>query len=122
MAYDKIVKLVEKLHERTINGKVQWEKLIFEEGIYQAIFPGYTIRISQIDRGGLPFIVIQIYNEDGELVEEVDDSDVAKEHPVFVAYELMSDLLENARRIAMGSDKAIDKILSALGNDDDIPF
>jgi|WetSurMetagenome_2_1015567.scaffolds.fasta_scaffold115988_2 hypothetical protein len=114
MAYDKIIKLVEKLYDKTMENKIQWEQIFLEGGIYQASFPEFTIKIKQLNRGGDNFIIIQIYNSVGELIDEIDDADVQKENPDFVAYELMHDLFEKARRIAMGTDQAIDKIISAL--------
>jgi hypothetical protein len=115
MSYQKIADLIFKLHEKTVLGKVKWETTT-TEGVYQAVFAGYSIRISKYPED----IVLQIYNEDGELIEEVNDSEVNKVSP-YTAWTLMLNLYETARRVAMGTEEALDSIMSIL-DDDGIPF
>jgi len=121
MSYQKIADLIWKLHEKTSQAKVKWE-VTADEGVYQAIFAGYAIRISKKAADIEPDIILQIYNEEGELIEEVNDREVTQvpELPYNV-YNIMLNLYETARRIAMGTEQAINKILDILG-EDDIPF
>jgi hypothetical protein len=64
--------------------------------------------------------VVRVLDRAGSVVEEVADSDLKDEWPH--AYGVMRSLYIEARRSAKGVDKAIRDILSALEEDDDIPF
>ncbi|MGO9176244.1 MAG: hypothetical protein ACLQED_08900 [Desulfobaccales bacterium] len=118
MAYQKIEILLRKIYDKTMTGNIQWEETN-KEGVYQAALALYTILISkrpsrkQVD--SIEY-VLSINNFTGELIEEVGDEDFDFEN----SYQYMSQLYDGARRKAMGTDQAIDKILSAL--DEDIPF
>ena len=118
MADEKIEILLKKIYDKTMTGSIKWEETN-KEGVYQAPLSGYSILISKRpsrkQADSLEF-VLSINNFTGELIEEVGDEDFDFEN----SYEYMSQLYEGARRKAMGTDQAIDKILSAL--DDDIPF
>jgi hypothetical protein len=67
---------------------------------------------------------MRIYNNEGALVDEFSDVEVAQENSGFTAYQLMKDLYQRARRSSLGSDKAIKDILHYLGVvlEEDIPF
>ena len=115
--------LVERLHQSTVKGAVPWEETE-EKGVYQAAFPPYSIRISERDDGTPePDYVLSIYNEEGTLVDEIVPSVVHEYIPSGESYRLFKSMYETARRIAMGLEAALDKILEALPDDDtDIPF
>lgn len=59
-------------------------------------------------------MVLQIYNDEGVLVEEVDDLDFADKALDQIPYIYMYDIYTNARRVVMGVNKAIDMLLDAL--------
>jgi len=119
MSYPKMVYLVQKLYRRTDAESVEWEVTEIE-GVFQAAFPEYTVRLSmQLLDGHVPGsedYVISIFNAHGLKVEEVSDVDLAEE--LADSYEVMKHLYRAARRKAMGVDKALDSILSSLGEDD----
>lgn len=135
---DKRYALVKRLRDQTVNGKVEWERTA-TNGIYQASFPNYSIKISegrspQSDES--PAIYVRIYNSEGTLIESFNDEDLPTDTGPNAPYAIMSQLFEFARRQAMGVDAALDSIMGALDDeprdgappgpggppDDDIPF
>jgi hypothetical protein len=133
---DKLHTFVWTLKDRTDEGRVNWEPTI-EEGVYQAAFPNYVVKISTRPNHQNPDEVdiwIAIINIVGTVIEEFADITLAGtgfREP----YALMQDLYRLARRRAMGLDKALDDILASLGpaappsegsnqgiTDDDVPF
>ena len=60
-------------------------------------------------------IVLQLFNEKGELIEEVDDTDfkVGELAPGY-PFPFMAEIHAMARRAVMGVNKAIDSILDEL--------
>lgn len=117
MRYEKIAKLVRKLHEKTIDGKLEWEQTD-KRGVFQTSFPDYTIRISmQLEESG-EYYYVSIYDSQGILVEQVND--VGLEGDIPDSFKLMKEMYEFARRKALGVDKALDDILSQL--EEDLPF
>src|SRR5262249_11534535 len=131
---DKIRAFVEKLVDRTEEGKVNWERTV-NEGIYQASFPNYTVHLftrpSRTDSENEDF-VLQIKDEDGAVIEEVDDTMLSTGYPNDKIFTRMRKMFALARRQALGVDRAVDAILAALGPDDspacgqitdeDVPF
>jgi hypothetical protein len=120
--YPKLEKLIRRLHQRTLKGTIHWEETS-KPGKFQMAFPGYTINIftkPNIENPDAIDYQLQIYNDAGNLVEEVSDIDFDdKEYGL----KLMSEMYETARRIASGTEQAIDTLLLNLGDaDDDIPF
>jgi hypothetical protein len=119
MADDKLVTLARRLNTQTRSGKIAWEKTS-EEGVYEADFAGYAVQLSEV-ADEEPVYFVRIFNDDGVLLEEFSDEDVteivnrtAPTEPS-VMFELMAETYRRARRVAMGVDRAVDSILSALG-------
>jgi len=124
MADEKVLRLLRRLHERTSSGQLQWTKTVVD-GVYQASFPEYAVKVRPGEGGfdGPREFVMEIYDDDGVLIERVLDSDFGEHEGV--AYKLLSGIYTIARRQAMGLDRAIDKILDELGpvgDVDDTPF
>ncbi len=131
---DKLWEFVRKLNDRTNAGKVSWERTA-DEGVYQASFPNYTVRIFSRPSGdaeieGQIDYVIQIMDQEATVVEEATDKDVARlagisPREIFL---FIGNLFKKSRRRAMGVDKALDAIMESLGPDpappggDDVPF
>jgi hypothetical protein len=120
--YPKLEKLITRLHQRTMKGTIHWEETS-KPGKFQTAFPGYTINIFTKPNFVSPDTmdyVLQIYNDAGNLVEEVADIDFDDKG---FGFNLMREMYETARRIASGTEQAIDTLLSNLGDSDgDIPF
>jgi hypothetical protein len=130
MADNKSADLIVKLRNKTLSGDVSWEGTE-NEGVFQAALTNYTLQIltrrTPYQSGGSEF-VLKIFNGEAQLIDEIADTDI-QEH-ISNASEIMSDLYQRARSIAMGLDKAIDNIISELGEDpspgiaedEDLPF
>jgi hypothetical protein len=120
---DKISRLVEKLHQQTLDGKVKWEKTA-GPGCFLTVFPDYGVRVrtrEMIDDpivrsrvAGSPllyqevadktFVVLEIVNTNGVVIEEAKAFDVPR----------LPSLYELARRQALDVEKAVDDLLAAL--------
>ena len=109
MEQNKIATLINLLVVRSQAGKLLWEKTI-DEGVFQTTLGGYTVRLSPRHRRGVfgdeRYVLIEINNAEGELIEEVSDTDV-NSNDLWSLYEI-------ARRQAMGVDAALDTIISEL--------
>jgi hypothetical protein len=104
--------LVRKLIEGTRAGKIVWKKSAVADA-YEIAFPKYTIQISQGGKKNNMDLALRIFNEAGEIIEEILDGEMAEETGSFY-FEVMHELLLLARRSALGSDKAIDDLLTFL--------
>jgi hypothetical protein len=115
ISFNKAFNLVKKIHEKTLNGDIQWEETE-KEGIYQAAFPNYSVRIHAALSGqheDYPWdYTLSIFNGEGKLVEDITDTDLLRDHSD--SYTLMQELYRAARSIAMGVETAIDDILTSL--------
>lgn len=112
MAESKLVAFVTQLSKKTDEGKISWEKTL-DEGVYQSNFPGFSVHLFQRKAD----IVIQIYNDEGLLIEEIADPDISNEIiNGETAYTAMSKMYSLARRKALGVDKALDALLAELGD------
>ena len=122
MEKNKLVKLIEQLSSKSMKGELDWEQTD-KEGIFQLTLAKYTIRISVMPASENPDaldIFLAIYNEEGSLIERAVDYDMKNE---FVnSYKIFKEIYDNARRKAMGVDKALDDILASLDPDVDSPF
>ena len=122
MVDPKLTLLLRRLHKKTLESKVPWERTV-DEGVFQASFKGYSVILfsrptkqPEPDPNAIDY-VLQIFNEDGVLVEEVDDLDFDKNELGQFPYIMMDEIYTSARRTVMGVDKAIDTLLKALDED-----
>jgi hypothetical protein len=112
-SFDKAYNLVKKIHEKTLNGDIQWEETA-REGIYQAAFPNYTVQIDAEPsslKNRLLMYTLSIFNEEGKRLEDITDTDLSGYSD---SYTLMEELYRAARGIAMSVETAIDDILTSL--------
>lgn len=106
--HERIAKLVERLYEKTGAKTLLWEKNA--HGNFEASFPNYTVELSY--NGG--DVILAIYNDEGEKLESVLSS-AFLQHIDLIDYERkMHELYHMARRMALGSDEAIERLISAL--------
>jgi hypothetical protein len=106
--YDRIAKLVERLHEKTKARAIAWGETPNES--FQASFAHYTVELS---REGAD-VFLGIYNEEGRILESVSD-EMIKTQPGLARQGIMLyDLYAMARRTALGSDEAIEDLISSL--------
>ncbi len=120
MISPQMVRLIERLHDRTEAEGLPWQEAEVD-GVYQITFPTYSVSLSK-RRSPDPEEAekdywISIYNSDGKLIDEVCDVELQSE---FVAkgkssYHYMGELYEMARRTAMGVEGVLSQILAHLG-------
>src|SRR6266700_50910 len=114
MVNSRSVILVERLHERTLNNKLLWEKTVVP-GVFQVVFGVHSIQVAKredVDSWGTVIghsFSMEIYNEEGTLIEEIRAKDLEES-----ASQKLEELYELARRQAMGVDKILDSLLSEL--------
>lgn len=116
MAYDKIIKIIDLIREKTEKGMVRWSETANSD-TFEASFPNYSVTISaRPGQVGVDFY-ISIFNSDGRLLEEWSDVELSTAAPG--SLESLSSLYDAARGIALGIDDALNHLLVELG---DIPF
>lgn len=119
MADQRILTLINRLRERTDQGKVSWREADRGDA-FLASFSNNSVSVSQREsrQGSGAEYVIRILNSWGDTIEEVGDEDFQNQE----VYETMKNLFDKARRIALGLDEALDSILKELDESDDMPF
>ena len=120
----RLVKITKKLCELTDIGKISWEETA-SKNVFQTPFSNYTLHIalrSNKDAADLEDIVITIFNDEGISIESFTDEDIGHLDDFFNGentYRSMNRLYDRARRISLGSEQALNEILSEL--DDLVP-
>lgn len=112
----KMKALVALLRHKTNAGQLQWEQTE-TNGVYQLAFPDQSIRISRRvgSTTGRPTYAIEVFNEEGLLVDDATDWDLNEAAAdQRSGTEQMAELYETARRTAMRADDVLDSILSML--------
>jgi hypothetical protein len=104
--HERIATLVERLHERTKAKKLAWERNA--KGNFEKSFPDYTVELSE-DRDWN--IWLHIYNDEGDIIETISDEMLRQGR---LQGDKLAELYTMARRIALGSDQAIENLISAL--------
>jgi hypothetical protein len=108
---EKLLKLVQKLLEKTNAGETRWEETVRPD-TFQASFPNHVVWISTHQNSGADDYVISILNEVGVAIESADDNALSKAFPQSKVFETMRELYGLARRGALGVDAALDSLLS----------
>lgn len=117
MISKKIYWLLRRLFHMTQENKLEWGET-GREGVYQIAVDEYTIRIAE-ERGedpkSPPRYVLSICNAKGAVLEQITGGDMT-EH-LHNSGEYLGDLYQRARRIAMGVETALDRIIKQLGDE-----
>lgn len=114
MSENKLVRIMDRLYKRTEKGEVAWEATV-EDGEFQAAFADYSVKIVprfKTRYATEPDYVLQIFNADGQLLDETSNVDLEEEREEY--YEMMKELYSGARRKALRVDTALDSILDEL--------
>lgn len=127
-AYEKLANLAYRLNLKTVKGEIDWEETI-ADGVYQASFASYSIQISvqQSQQASGHDVKISVIGDTGSEIESFLDVDIESKWLRELGtdidpYTMMYETYEVARRSAMGTEQAINAILSELEDDDEIPF
>ena len=126
-AYQKLADLAYMLYQRTLKASIDWEEAV-TPGVYQASFSDYSIQISLLGSQITPDsdVKISVIDDNGNEIESFSDVDIEqgwleKFKVDITPFKIMYETYEIARRSALGTEQAINKILSELV-DDAIPF
>ncbi len=109
MAEQKIIVFVQRLYEATRVGKVTWAKTV-KEGFFASAFPEYSVQVGRTGQQSNPIFLLFIFDSSGNVIEQVDVNS-ARDGSF---YQMAKTFYEAVRSKAMGVDKAIDDILSAI--------
>lgn len=107
MTNEKIFTLIQRLHENTERGKIDWEATA-NSNRFATSSSDYSIIISEEGED----YYLTIVDEFDELVERINDVELREVNSESLT--LMKTLFSTARRNARGADKAIDDILRSL--------
>jgi hypothetical protein len=110
MSTQKLAELVTRLIRLTDQDRIEWT-LGPDERSVMAAFPSYGVSLRE---HGSDF-VIDIYNQQGNIIESIRDPEVAPWIPN--SFQLMRSMYASARRRALGIDQAIDTLLDELPGD-----
>lgn len=105
-------KLVELLKQKQREGKLAWEETE-KPTTFQVAFSESAVRISE--RPGddnTDDVYLSVFDNQGRLLEEFSDVDLKGD--LQNAYGKMYELYEQARRAALGVDKALDSLIGEL--------
>ena len=126
-AYQKLADLAYMLYQKTLKGSIDWKEAV-EPDVYQASFSDYSIQISLVGSQNTSDsdVNISVINDNGNEIESFSDVDLEqgwleKYNVESTPFKIMYETYEIARRSALGTEQAINKILSEL-KDDPIPF
>ena len=126
-AYQKLADLAYMLYHRTRKASIDWKEAV-TPGVYQASFSDYSIQISLHGSQNTSDsdVKISVINDNGNEIESFSDFDIEREWlkkfgVEITPFKIMYETYEIARRSALGTEQAINKILSEL-DDDPIPF
>jgi len=118
MADAKLVLLIQKMMDKTATGQLHWEVAAQKDG-FQVSFTDYSVILSGRASRGMPGnleYVLSVYNSQGQLIDEVGDEDLKPADLPPNPYNQMKAMYNSARRIALGVDAAINKLLEEIGD------
>ena len=122
MSYPKLVNLAFKLARATAESRVTWSGTE-QDDLFQVSFSEISVRIgvrrSKRDQNSQEYW-LQIFNSEGDLVEEIGDEEVPDSNEALELYTALKETYETARRQAKGVDQVLNDILKEL--DDGIPY
>ena len=118
MSSKKYLQLVQLLIKKTDEETATWEPTS-KEGVFSLSLPDYSVRISQVrneDEPNATDVLFQIVDAQGRLIDAFRDLDAAAElSDKRQAFEAMERMYKQARRVALGVDKALDTLIEQLG-------
>lgn len=122
MSDPKLYTLTRRLHAKTQAGDITWTET-GRDDVFRADFGQVAVTIEprpDPDFPESPDYVISILNDYDRLVESFSNAElagIARENEPN-AYTLMQEMFIRARRTAMGLDRTLDELLSALGDEE----
>lgn len=117
MLENKFLLLLQRLHQRTVDGAVTWEPGS-SQGVFVAMLGEFSVGIQarrDPEYPDDPDIFIRLSNPEGTVIEEFSNATLrGVETGEVNAYAMMKELYTRARRSAYGVEQAIDSLLDRL--------
>lgn len=122
MSENRLPKLINRIHEKTMSRDLKWEITANDEK-FQCAFTKFVITILPRPNKESPSeldYIFTILDEDGAIVDRIDDIELTQ---LLVenyggtrneGYDVLSEIHDVARRIARGTEDAIDSLLDEL--------
>jgi hypothetical protein len=119
MQSEKYRQLVDKLVAKTDRRELDWRESAHPDG-FQVSFPNYSLLLRQKERGEAfgappPDIILSIVDMNGSVVDTIYNFEIDGEGREKPYYLKMRDLYRMVRQQVLGADKAVEEILSELG-------
>ncbi|MBI1904066.1 MAG: hypothetical protein HYS13_23440 [Planctomycetia bacterium] len=108
--------LVERVCERTLAGKLKWERTI-EDGVFQVALRGFCVRLRRAPTdSGTHEYVFDVFNDEAVLIDElVVEFAGVQDIPGHELWLKARDAFDHVRRSVLSVDQALEKILQQLG-------
>jgi hypothetical protein len=120
----KWARLVDMMVELSHSDKMRWDETVEEDEVI-APLGDYIISIAKrIHRGnGNEVYIVSVRGSDGRQIESFNDEDLdGGIEGASNYYQLLEELMDEAKRAISGADKVIDELLMIMERDRDIPF
>lgn len=113
--HDLTKRLIDRVHAQTLSGEVPWAET-GEKNAFAFEADGYNITVEATGSTA----AITVADSDGRALETVDEEELAAiTGPGGRDYEsIVREVHAQARRVALGTDDAIERILRALGEEE----
>lgn len=110
---DKRIELAKTLITLTDAGDIDWEVLSDDNTVVTNLHNGRIV-VSRESIQSSVDIVVRVYNSVGNIAEEFSDITLKEISNDFPWFTKLNEMLEGARRKALGSDELLDQIIQEL--------
>lgn len=110
---DKRIELARTLITQTDAGEIEWEILSGENTVVANLHNGRIV-VSRESVGSSLDIVVRVYNSQGNIAEEFSDVTLKELDENFPWYTKLGEMLEGAKRKALGADELLEQIIQEL--------
>lgn len=119
MQSEKYRQLVDRLIVKTDRHEVEWKEGAYPES-FQVSFPNYALLLREKERSQdfnapPPDIMLSIIDMDGSVIDTIYNFEIDADGPERPYYLKMRDLYRIVRQQVLGADRAVEEILSELG-------
>jgi hypothetical protein len=118
MQSEKYRQLVDRLIAKTDRHELDWKEGGYPES-FQVSFPNYALLLREKVTEGFgappPDIMLLIVDMDGTVIDTIYNFEIDADGPTKPYYLKMRDLYRMVRQQVLGADKAVEEILSELG-------